>query len=256
MRIGTSSQVSSEAANNMTSSNRDAGAPIAGKMLHAQAELEEIAVLEALAVEGEAIVAKLGSGKLMFRSRLRFVDPERLFIIVEPSTDAASNAALLAHARASFFAEVDEWRIEFIAEAPRKTIHDGITAIELRFPESITSHRRRMYDRVPVPAESPVRCVVYNKGVASFEGSMMDISEGGVGMMQYDPDMPLDPGMVLKNCCIERPGREKVIVDLEVRFTELVTLANGSRARRAGCRFLNRSPASIALIEELAGKQS
>jgi hypothetical protein len=33
-------------------------------------------------------------------------------------------------------------------------------------------------------------------------------------------------------------------------------LADGSRAQRAGCRFLNLSPASIELIGEFVGKKS
>lgn len=237
----------------MTSSDPNAGAPIAGQTLRSETE---IAMLEALAVEGETIVAQLGSDEPIFRSRLRFVDPDRQYIVVEPSADAASNAALLAQPHAVFVAEVDEWRIEFIAAAPQHTVHGGTTAIRLRFPESISSRRRRMHDRAPVPIQSPVRCVIYTEGVASFEGSIFDISQDGVGLMLYDPNIPLEPGMVIKNCCIERPGRDTVAVDLEVRFTQPVTLANGGRAQRAGCKFVNRSPASMALIGEFVDKKS
>lgn len=237
----------------MTSSDPNASAPIAGQMLRSEAE---IAVLEALAVEGGTIVAQLGSNGLMFQSRLRFVDPDRQYIVVEPSADTSSNAALLAQPRVVFVAEPHEWRIEFIAAAPQQTVHGETTAIRLRFPEVISSHRRRMHDRAPVPHHSPVRCVIYTEGVASFEGSILDISQGGVGMMQYDPNIPLEPGMVLKSCCIERPGSDAVTVDLEVRFTESVTLANGGLAQRAGCRFVNRSPAAMALIGEFVNKKS
>lgn len=240
----------------MTSSDPNAGAPIAEQMPRSEAEIAEIAVLEALAAEGEPIVAQVGSDGLMFRSRLRLVDPDRQYIVVEPSADAAGNAALLAQPRVIFVAEVDAWRIEFAAAAPQQTVHGGTAAIQLRFPESISSRRRRMHDRAPVPIQSPVRCVIYAEGIATFEGSIFDISQGGVGMMQYDPNFALEPGMVIKNCCIERPGKDTVTVDLEVRFTELVTLANGRRAQRAGCRFVNRSPASMALIGEFVNQKS
>ena len=240
----------------MTSSDPNAGDPTAGQMLRSEAEIAEIAVLEAVAVEGETIVAQLGSGELMFRSRLRFVDPDRQFIVVEPSAGTASNAALLALPRAIFVAEVDEWRIEFVATSPQQTVHGGTAAIQLRFPESISSRRRRMHDRAQVPAQSSVRCVAYTEGIATFEGSIFDISQGGVGMMQYNPDIALEPGMVIRNCCIERPGRDTLTVDLEVRFTEFVTLANGRRAQRAGCRFVNRSPASMALIGDFINEKS
>ena len=239
----------------MTPSDPNAGAPGAGQRPRSEAEIAEIAVLEALAAEGETIIAQFGSDEFMFRSRLRFVDPGRQYIVVDPSADAASNAALVAQPRALFVAEVDEWRIEFIATAPRQTVHGGTTAIQLRFPESISSRRRRMHDRAPVSPQSPVRCAIYTEGVVSFEGSILDISQGGIAV-QYGQNIPLEPGMILKNCCIERPGRDTVTVDLEVRFTEPVKLPNGGRAQRAGCKFASRSPASMALIGELAHKKS
>ena len=239
----------------MTSSGPNAGAPIAEPMPRSDADNAEVAVLEAMAAEGEPIVAQVGSDGLMFRSRLRHVDPERQYIVVEPGADAAANAALLAQPRANFVAEVDAWRIEFAASAPQQTVHGGTAAIQLRFPESISSRRRRMHDRAPVPIQSPVRCVIYAEGIATFEGSVFDISQGGVGLMHYDPNFALEPGMVIKNCCIERPGKDTMTVDLEVRFTEMVTLANGRRSQRAGCRFINRSPASMALIGEFVNQK-
>jgi c-di-GMP-binding flagellar brake protein YcgR len=223
-------------------------------MLRSEAEIAEIAVLEALAAEGETIVAQLDNNELLFRSRLRFVDPDRQYIVVEPHAEAVNNDALLDQTRVAFVAEVGEWRIEFIAAAPQLAVHGGTAAIRLRFPEAISSHRRRMHHRAPVSPQSPVRCAIYTEGVASFEGSILDISQGGVAV-QYGQNIPLEPGMILKNCCIERPGRDTVTVDLEVRFTETVTLPNGARAQRAGCRFLNRSPASMAMIAELVNKK-
>lgn len=236
----------------MTSSDPKAGSPTAGQMLRADAE---IAVIEALAAQGESVVALL-DGELVFRSRLRFVDPGRQFIVVEPSADAAANAALLAQPRAIFLAEWGEWRIELAVTDPRQTVHEGAAAIRLRFPEAISSHRRRTLERIPVSPELAVQCVAGGASVISFEGTIFDISQGGVGVLQYDPKVMLEPGMVLEGCRIERPGGVPAIVDLEVRYTRPVILADGSRAQRAGCRFLNLSPASIELIGEFFGKKS
>ena len=43
----------------------------------------QIAVLEALAAQGEMLIAQLGRSAPVFRSRLRAVDPGRQFILVE-----------------------------------------------------------------------------------------------------------------------------------------------------------------------------
>ena len=49
----------------------------------------------------------------------------------------------------------------------------------------------------------------------------------------------IEPGTVLAGSRIEIPGGGTVTVDLEVRYSELVTLDDGSRARCSGFRFLN-----------------
>lgn len=238
----------------MTASDPKAQPPTAGRMLRSDAE---IAVLEALVAQGENVVAVLDR-KLVFRSRLRFVDPARQFIIVESSADAAANAALLARPQVVFLAEWGEWRIELAVTQPQQAVHEGAAAIRLRFPEVISSRRRRTLERVPVSPELAVRCVAGPGGASaiSFEGTIFDISHGGIGVLQYDPKVTLEPGMVLEGCRIERPGKAPAIVDLEVRYTRPAILADGSQARRAGCKFLNLSPSSIELIMEFFGNKS
>lgn len=240
----------------MTSSDPKAPVSVGDPMRRRNAELTEIAVLEALAVQGETVVAQLGGGVPVFRSRLRFVDPGRQYIVVEPSSDAAANAALLARPRTIFFAEVSEWHIEFAAAGPELSTHDNAAAIRLQFPESISSRRRRMFERAPVPPQSPLRCVASVDDVIYFEANIFDISRDGIGLLQYDPDIKLEAGTVFRGCQIERPGGDPVTVDLEVRYTGPAMLADGSPAQRAGCRFLNLSPASIDLIGQFFGGKS
>jgi hypothetical protein len=55
----------------------------------------------------------------------------------------------------------------------------------------------------------------------------------------YPPDVMVGPGTVLAGSRIVIPGAGEVTVDLEVRYSELVTLDDGSRARCSGFRFLN-----------------
>jgi c-di-GMP-binding flagellar brake protein YcgR len=215
----------------------------------------EIAVIEALAAQGETVVALLDGG-LVFRSRLRLVDPGRQFIVVDPSADAAANAALLARPRAVFLAEWGEWRIELAVTDPRQIVHEGAAAIRLRFPEAISSRRRRTLERVPVSPQLGIRWVADGASAISFEGTISDISHGGVGVLQYDPKIMLEPGMVLEGCRIERPGKVPAVVDLEVRYTKPEILEDGSQAQRAGCKFLNLSPSSIELILEFFGNKS
>ena len=88
-------------------------------------------------------------------------------------------------------------------------------------------------------------------GVMPFDGTMANVSKGGIGFLQYDPTISLEPGTVLKGCRIESPSGDSIVVDMEVRYSKLVDLADGRQVQSAGCRFLNLSVEETARIEEL-----
>lgn len=212
----------------------------------------EVSVLEALVSQGEVLSAASPAGVAAFRTRLRFVDPARAFIVVERSGDGAADAALLARARVDLVVEWGEWRIAFAADAPEALDHDGVASIRLRFPEAVSIGRRRMFERAPVPGNA-IRCVAYSGAVPVFEGLVTDVSQGGLGLQIDAMGGALEPGMVLAGCRLEKAGREPVTVDLEVRHTAVTTRPDGHRAVRAGCRFVNLSPAALALVAEYVG---
>ena len=225
---------------------------LVGQMLRTPEEITR--VLNSLVMRGEPIVSDLGGGKLPFRSRLRFIDPDKIYIIIELSPDEAANRALLSRPRATFHAEPGGWRIEFAAADPRPTsAHEGAPGIRLRFPEIVAGHRRRESERTEAPAQQELRCVVDEAGVMPFDGNMANVSKGGIGFLQYDPAISLEPGTVLRGCRIESPTGESIVVDMEVRYSQLETLADGRQVQSSGCRFMNLSAEDTARIEALFG---
>jgi c-di-GMP-binding flagellar brake protein YcgR len=212
----------------------------------------EIAVLEALADQREVLSAGGGGAMAGFRGALRFVDPQRRYVVVGRSGDRVADEALLAQAGVEFFVEWGEWRIVFAAQAPEAVTHEGAEAIRLLFPQSVSIGRRRMFERAPVSG-SALRCVAYSGAVAVFEASVTDISQGGVGLRIDTAGDALEPGMVLQGCRLEGLQGDPATVDLEVRHTEATWLADGQRTVRAGCRFVNLSPSAMALVSRYAG---
>jgi c-di-GMP-binding flagellar brake protein YcgR len=228
---------------------------LVGQMLRAPEEITR--VLNSLVMRGEPIVSDLGGGKLLFRSRLRFVDPARAYMIIELSEDEAANKALLARPRATFHAEPGGWRVEFAAADPKPTsAHEGAPGIRLRFPEIIAGRRRRENERAEPSPQQELRCVVDEAGVMPFDGTMANVSKGGIGFLQYDPTISLEPGTVLRGCRIDGPGGDSIVVDMEVRYSQLVTLADGRQVQNSGCRFVNLSDDETARIEALFGLKS
>jgi len=236
----------------MTTADPNPTVSLVGQMLRAPGEIAR--VLNSLVMRSEPIISDLGGGKLVFRSRLRFVDPARAYIIIELCEDDAATHALLARPSATFHAEPSGWHVEFAAADPKPTSpNEGAPGIRLRFPEVVAGHRRRAEERVPTPPRQALRCIVDEAGVMSFDATMANVSRGGVGFLQYDPTISLEPGTVLKGCRIENDSGDSIVVDMEVRYSQLVDLAEGRQAQSSGCRFLNLSDAQTARIELLFG---
>jgi c-di-GMP-binding flagellar brake protein YcgR len=236
----------------MTSPDPNPTFSLVGQMLHAPEEITR--VLSSLVMRSEPIISELDGGKLRFHSRLRFVDPARAYIIIELSPDDAANKALLARPRATFYAEPSGWRVEFAAADPKPTSADeGAPGIRLRFPEIVAGHRRRADERTEASPQQVLRCVIDEAGVMSFDGTIANVSKGGIGFLRYDPAISLEPGTVLKGCRIENADGDSVVVDMEVRYSQLVDLADGTQVQSSGCRFLNLSVDETARIEQLFG---
>ena len=221
--------------------------PPAGLMSHSGREIAR--VLESLQKLAQPIAAALGSDDLPFRSQLLFVDPERHYIIIAAAASEALNAALLAHPHVSFISEFGGWHVEFAAADPQSTTLAGKHAIRLRFPEVIVTQRRRDEPRAALPPVPPLRCIADTQGFAPFEARIVNISRSGIGILLYASDITLEPGTVLKGCRIERRGAPAIDVDLEVRYSSPVVLADGSHAHRSGCVFLNPTREVMELIE-------
>jgi flagellar brake protein len=212
----------------------------------------EIAVIEALAAQDEIIMARVPGGGRGFHTRLIFVDPNRHFVLIQASTDPAATAVLLAVPQAILFAESGEWRIEITADNPQPAVRDGVRAIRLAFPRSVSIKKRRTLERTTVLPVSSLRCVAYSGGNARFRGTVTDISRGGIGLLQEFTSGPLRSGEELVGCHLERPGRDPVLLDLKVRFAVAMTDQDGQSVLKVGFQFLNPSEALLGLIKEFA----
>ena len=206
-------------------------------------------VLEAIKRQRKPLTAHLGD--VLFQSPLRAVDAQAGHILLERSPDSAANHALLARARCTFRCEFPGWHVEFVAAAPRAVKIGGSRAIQCRFPEVLVSHHRREHERIALQAPLPLRVEADAGGIMPFDARIIDIGLGGVGFLLYAGTITLEPGTILRGCRIELPGGGICVADLEVRYSQPVTLARGRRAMRSGCRFLNPTPELVKLVRKV-----
>ena len=206
-------------------------------------------MLEKAKAEGVSVCAFFPN--LTFQAQLMIIDPRAGRIVLTRSPDEAASAAVLARPRCTFHCEMAGWHVEFVAAAPRAVVYKRRRLIECRFPELIASNPRRSHDRVHLRPPLPLRVHADTRGIMPFEAMLLDLGLGGVAFLAYASSITLEPGTVLRGCRIALPGGGECVADLEIRYTQAITLPNRNRAMRSGCLFLTPCPQLAALAKRM-----
>jgi c-di-GMP-binding flagellar brake protein YcgR len=188
------------------------------------------------------VAVKVHFPGVTFEAQIYLVDPRNGRVVFGRSAREAANTALLSRPRCAFHCEMAGWHIEFIAAAPRAVNFKGRKLIECRFPEILASNPRRQHERAAARPPLALRVEADAGGIMPFEARIVDIGPGGVGFLIYAESITLEPGTLLRGCRIQLPGGKTATADLEVRYSTPVTLPNGRRVMRSGCRFIAPAP--------------
>lgn len=204
-------------------------------------------VLAAVLAQRELLTVQLGGQVSATKWRLSFVDSARKYIIVEHGSGKSASAELLEHQRVTFVAEVGDMLIEFTALHPRRVKRGGVTSIRLTFPKTTVSRQRRVHARARV-LPAVLHCAIPAGAGVALEGQIVDISQGGAGLLVRATYLVPAPGTLIKGWRIDIPERAAVLADFEVRYCRTAVLADGGQAQHWGCRFVNPSDEVNALI--------
>ena len=208
-------------------------------------------VLSALLARREPLAALLAGGADS-RWKLRLIDPMRQYIVVEPLSGGSAIPALLERRQVTFVAEFGGMYIEFPASDPALVADDETRAVRMGFPKVTVSRQQRAHPRAQVPQHLPLHCAIPAGAGVALEGQIMDLSEGGLGLLVRGAYLVPAPGTLIRGWQIERPGERSLSVDLEVRHCRPLALADGGSAQRWGCQFLNPSGEVKELMQLLA----
>lgn len=208
-------------------------------------------ILQFLAGDRCPVSVEIGDNR-QFVSHILSVDSDAGHFFIAYCANKSANSVLFGLPLLEFTADHQGAYLVFQVSNPKDAQFDGQPAIQFTLPQSVTLYRRRKQPRIPVPEDVSLRCVADEGGVISFEARITDISLGGMGGLLYSPDITLEIGTVLKGCRIIVPGGEAIIADLEVRYTKIITLPDGTPIHRAGVRFLQKPKGIEALIDMFA----
>jgi len=213
-----------------------------------RSRIEIARILDSISREGGTLSAEINEEKF-FMTQLMNVDEAADHVDFAFGPDKTTNRLVLKLRSLEFEANHQGTHITFEVAAPREAMRNGEPAIRYPLPHSLMQTQRREHPRIPVPADVSVRCIADAGGIMPFEVRITDISLAGMGGMVYERGIQLTPGMILKGCRIMVPNHDAIVVDLEVRNSNQMTMLDGRPAARAGVRFVKRPRGIDKLID-------
>ncbi|MBI3529272.1 MAG: flagellar brake protein [Betaproteobacteria bacterium] len=213
---------------------------------------EIVFVLKKIMQNTQLVTAYLDGGADFALTSLLAVMSDTAEVVLDVSPDAAANKRLLAAKKVLLVTSHDQVKVKFTTSDIREVRYQGRPALRIPLPGTLVRIQRREHYRIATPITKPLICTLplpdRGAGVQA-ETIVLDISIGGVALMDNHDATGFQIGDVFKNCRIGLPEVGTLVVSLEVRNSFDTPLKNGLSFRRCGCQFLNLAPSNENLVQ-------
>lgn len=214
--------------------------------------LEIATILVTLCKSGSMITAYFGGGSDFILTSIVAVKHEQNMVFVDHGADAAANQRALQSGNITFVAAHQSIKIQFVAASLRQARFGGREVFSMAMPPTLLRLQRREYFRIATPLTRPLVCIVARQTApvhAPDEATIVDISCGGVAVIDSSVPAGIEAGVRLRGCRILLPGLGEVSTDIVVKSVFEVTFRNGAKHKRAGCEFIGMRERDRTLIQ-------
>lgn len=235
-----------------------------------------VRLLKQLKGAGALITGYYGSDERYILCTLLAVEADDAQLIFSGTSNTETAAQIGAAPQLLCVSSYRNVRLQWRSEHLQLIDYQGEPAILAPLPDSVLHLQRREFHRLTTPVANPARCLLNPvpqppsdhsdspargadgtpAGSATSgarkpgtEVTLVDISCGGIGILDYAQALDLRPGVVYHDCTLLLDEFGEYSVSVEIRNTYTVTLTNGKPAQRAGCAFLNLSPRINAALQ-------
>ena len=203
--------------------------------------LEILFILRAIMQKNTLVTLHFDQGNDFIRTSILGIDAERGRMVVECGADEQFNRQALRAEKLIFITSQAQVNVQFVCHGIQETRFEGRRAFSVDIPESLLRMQRRDYYRIATPAINPLKCIGllaagHNPGTA--EATLLDISCGGMAVVDDHRKIALEPMATYENCRIAMPGIGTLEAIVRVKSAFEVTLKNGVACKRAGCEFV------------------
>lgn len=215
-------------------------------------EIEILYILRKIMQKNTLVTLYFNQGNQFILTSILAINTKRKEMLMDYGIDEALNKIALEKDKLIFITSQDRIKIEFACNTIRRVKFEDHDAFVVNIPDAIIRMQRRNHFRIATPISKPLKCTIPLSGESekeSAEITLLDISCGGIGVIDHHPVVSFDPGTVYDDCLINLPEIGTIKTSLEVKNTYEMTLKNGLACKRAGCEFISISETMRASVQ-------
>lgn len=178
------------------------------------------------------------------------IDVSRNLVVLDGAQSKMLNQRLCSGERVSFSTSLNGVSISFSSAKIDLVSFEHRPALKIDVPQELIRLQRRDYFRIMMPIANPTYCIIPPSPGLNQEpikATMIDLSCGGVAIAENEGKFCMQIGDVMYDCKMQLHDVGPLIVTLEVCNIAQITLHNGIRKTRLGCRFVD-IPANLPAI--------
>jgi len=184
--------------------------------------------------ENRPVSAQFGDDDRLIVTRALRLNPRLDRIYFEYGNHKAANSVLLRSQDVQFSVEDGRSKAQFTSPRVRDVLLDGRPVFHIPIPACVVQVDRRVHHRMQVPRITAPSVVFYLPDGRKAQGQLADLSAGGIGVVGLASDLNVRTGTVIRHCLIELSNRERVYVDLQIRYARSVVDSGGKATHRIG----------------------
>ncbi|MCC8997252.1 MAG: flagellar brake protein [Nitrosomonas sp.] len=224
--------------------------------LHSRIEI--IYILREIMQSESLVTLYFGKENSFILTSILGVDSDNDRIIIDCGVDEKTNQRALNHENLLLVTRQNKIKIEFVCTEIKKIQFEGRDAFSVNIPDSLLRIQRRDNFRISTPLAKPIKCVIpimMENRATNAEVTLLDISCGGIGAIDKQNTLHLEPGSVYINCQIALPEIGVLSTTIKVKNTNEIKSQTGNVYQRVGCEFIDLPPKTEALIQRYIIKQ-
>ncbi len=217
-----------------------------------ESKREILSILKGFRDKSQLISMMINGGSEAFITSVLDIDDKNNTLIVDSTPSSEANQRIIAASTVFFDGLLDRISIQFSSSNVKVISFEGKPALQMPLPSSVIRLQRRENYRINTPVSTPIKCVIpveVDAGVQKHKFSLVDISCGGIAILDDGRLIDIAIGTSYPECQMDIPGIGVIEMELQIRNSQELTLLNGKTTRRIGCAFLNLSSKTLAAVQ-------